>query len=156
AADVQRYLADEPVQACPPSASYRFRKFARRNKGKLALAGSVFLGLTVMAASIGWAVRDHLEREAGSQRVETARLAQVAEKVRESWNTARSLLVENKVVAARQKLVEAQTQLGNDRSALAELAGEVEVGAAQLDRFQRFHDLIDRAHEAETAPVLEA
>ena len=32
AADVQRYLADEPVQACPPSAGYRFRKFARRNK----------------------------------------------------------------------------------------------------------------------------
>jgi eukaryotic-like serine/threonine-protein kinase len=23
---------DEPVQACPPSAMYRFRKFARRNK----------------------------------------------------------------------------------------------------------------------------
>ena len=32
AADVQRYLKDEPVQACPPSAGYRFRKFARRNK----------------------------------------------------------------------------------------------------------------------------
>ena len=32
AADVQRYLADEPVQACPPSAGYRFRKFARRNQ----------------------------------------------------------------------------------------------------------------------------
>src|SRR5262245_59313234 len=29
AADVQRYLDDEPVQACPPSAGYRFRKFAR-------------------------------------------------------------------------------------------------------------------------------
>src|SRR5207244_1668933 len=33
AADVQRYLCDEPVQACPPSASYRLRKFARRNRG---------------------------------------------------------------------------------------------------------------------------
>src|SRR6187200_3048183 len=33
AADVQRYLADEPVQACPPSAGYRLRKFVRRNKG---------------------------------------------------------------------------------------------------------------------------
>src|SRR6185437_15719117 len=26
AMDVQRYLADEPVLACPPSAGYRFRK----------------------------------------------------------------------------------------------------------------------------------
>src|SRR5678810_1201609 len=33
AADVQRYLGDEPVLACPPSAGYRLRKFARRNKG---------------------------------------------------------------------------------------------------------------------------
>src|SRR5687768_9093751 len=32
AAEVQRYLSDETVQACPPSQLYRFRKFARRNK----------------------------------------------------------------------------------------------------------------------------
>src|SRR6202040_3517639 len=32
AADVQRYLLDEPVLACPPSPSYRLRKFARRNR----------------------------------------------------------------------------------------------------------------------------
>ncbi|HKB00814.1 MAG TPA: serine/threonine-protein kinase, partial [Gemmataceae bacterium] len=37
-ADVRRYLHDEPVQACPPSASYRLRKFARRNKRALAAA----------------------------------------------------------------------------------------------------------------------
>ena len=36
AADVQRYLADEPVEACPPSAWYRFRKFARRNRRAVA------------------------------------------------------------------------------------------------------------------------
>jgi serine/threonine-protein kinase len=33
ATDVQRYLHDEPVRACPPSTWYRFRKFARRNRG---------------------------------------------------------------------------------------------------------------------------
>src|SRR5258707_15689822 len=33
AADVQRYLNDEPVQACPPSAGYLLRKVARRNPG---------------------------------------------------------------------------------------------------------------------------
>jgi WD40 repeat protein/serine/threonine protein kinase len=32
AQDIQRYLADEPVQACPPSALYRLRTFVRRNK----------------------------------------------------------------------------------------------------------------------------
>ena len=33
AADVRRYLNDEPVLACPPSAGYRLPKFARRNRG---------------------------------------------------------------------------------------------------------------------------
>ena len=28
AADIERYLANEPVEACPPSAAYRLRKFA--------------------------------------------------------------------------------------------------------------------------------
>ena len=32
ARDVERYLADEPVEACPPSAAYRFRKFARKHR----------------------------------------------------------------------------------------------------------------------------
>ncbi len=38
AKDVERYLADRPVEACPPSASYRLRKFARRYKAPLAAA----------------------------------------------------------------------------------------------------------------------
>src|SRR5204862_254306 len=32
AADVHRYLADQPVLARPPSVPYRLRKFARRNR----------------------------------------------------------------------------------------------------------------------------
>jgi eukaryotic-like serine/threonine-protein kinase len=54
AQDVQRYLADEPVLACPPSAWYRLRKFARRNKGALALA--LGAALVVSLAVIGLAV----------------------------------------------------------------------------------------------------
>src|SRR5437773_4894862 len=45
AADMQRYLSDEPVQACPPSAGYRLRKFVRRNKGPVLAAFLVALAL---------------------------------------------------------------------------------------------------------------
>jgi len=38
ARDVGRYLSDEPVQACPPTATYKLRKFARRHKGPMATA----------------------------------------------------------------------------------------------------------------------
>jgi WD40 repeat protein/serine/threonine protein kinase len=54
ALDVQRYLADEPVQACPPSASYRLWKFARRHKPVVALSGvSCLAGLALLGAVVG-------------------------------------------------------------------------------------------------------
>jgi WD40 repeat protein/serine/threonine protein kinase len=56
AADVQRYLHDEPVQACPPSRWYRFRKFARRNKTVLATATAVGLAMLVAVGSLVGAV----------------------------------------------------------------------------------------------------
>ncbi len=49
AMDVQRYLADEPVQAGPPSAWYRLRKFARRNRTVLATASVVAASLVAVA-----------------------------------------------------------------------------------------------------------
>src|SRR5262249_10485140 len=57
--------------------------------------------------------------------------------------------------AAREKLAQARAQLGNDGAALGDLAAEVAASAAELDRFQQFLELIDRAHQAETAPLLE-
>jgi len=64
AIDIQRYLADEPVQACPPSAGYRLRKFLRRNRFGLAAAGLVLLVLISLSGSIGWAARDRAIRQA--------------------------------------------------------------------------------------------
>jgi len=58
AADVQRYLNDEEVVACPPSAAYRFRKFARRNKVALTTVLLVTTALMVgMLVSALQAVR---------------------------------------------------------------------------------------------------
>jgi non-specific serine/threonine protein kinase/serine/threonine-protein kinase len=50
ARDIERYLHDEPVQACPPSASYRFKKFIRRNKVAAAFIALLLIsvaGLTI-------------------------------------------------------------------------------------------------------------
>jgi tetratricopeptide (TPR) repeat protein len=54
AQDVQRYLADEPVLACPPSAGYRFRKFARRHKAALVTALVVVAALLTGTAVATW------------------------------------------------------------------------------------------------------
>jgi serine/threonine protein kinase/tetratricopeptide (TPR) repeat protein len=49
AADIERFLNDQPVEACPPSAAYRFRKFARRNKAPLAVTTTALLVLIAVA-----------------------------------------------------------------------------------------------------------
>jgi serine/threonine protein kinase len=73
AIDVQRYLADEPVQACPPSVGYRLRKFARRNKGPVLAAGLVLLAILAgSTVSIWQAVR-------ATRAAEAERLAKLAE-----------------------------------------------------------------------------
>lgn len=46
--DVQRFLKGDSVQACPPSASYRFRKFARKNRSLL-ITGSVITTILLVS-----------------------------------------------------------------------------------------------------------
>src|SRR5262249_48443682 len=54
AAAVQRSLQAERVQACPPSAWYRFRKFARRNRAALATTVVVVLAGLALLAGVLW------------------------------------------------------------------------------------------------------
>ena len=75
AADVQRYLADEPVLACPPSTWYRFRKFARRNRRALvmvsALGFAALVGVGALAAStvLVWEANKELKESADRERL---------------------------------------------------------------------------------------
>jgi serine/threonine-protein kinase len=68
ARDVERYLADEPVLARPPSTGYLCRKFARRHRRALAALAVLSVALLVavggVAASVGWATRDRSARQA--------------------------------------------------------------------------------------------
>ncbi len=88
ARDLGRYLDDEPVEARPPSLSYKLGKLARRNKRALATAallGIVVLGaLTVVAGSIGWAVRDRQNRQAVVERQVNSSLDEFAIAVKEN------------------------------------------------------------------------
>ena len=51
AMDVKRYLADEPVAACPPGATYRLRKFARKHRLQVLAGGAVVAAL--VAGTVG-------------------------------------------------------------------------------------------------------
>lgn len=53
-AELRRYLADEPVEAMPPSAGYRLRKYVRRNKVGVTAAALVLLALIAGVIGTGW------------------------------------------------------------------------------------------------------
>jgi tetratricopeptide (TPR) repeat protein len=66
ARDVEHYLRDEPVEACPPSATYRLRKFAKKNRAALTTAATIAVLLVAGIAMSAWqAVRaTQAERDA--------------------------------------------------------------------------------------------
>ena len=63
AADIQRHLDHEPVEASPPSAAYRARKFVRRHRVGVAASVAVLLALVGgLAASAALYVRSEQQR----------------------------------------------------------------------------------------------
>lgn len=56
AADVQRYLNDEPVQACPPSIAYTFRKWMHRNRWMVSIVSTIAVALIVSCTVSIWQV----------------------------------------------------------------------------------------------------
>jgi serine/threonine protein kinase len=82
AADVNRYLSDEPVQACPPSTGYRFRKFARRNKGTVLAVATIFLLLVAGISGTSWGLirAEHARKAEAEQRGRADEAAQKAKR----------------------------------------------------------------------------
>jgi non-specific serine/threonine protein kinase/serine/threonine-protein kinase len=67
AADVRRYLRNEPVLAGPPSASYRLRKFVRRHRGPVLAAVLLLVALLGGLSGTTWGlVRAEQARQAES------------------------------------------------------------------------------------------
>jgi serine/threonine protein kinase/tetratricopeptide (TPR) repeat protein len=109
--DVERYLREEPVQAGPPGAGYRLKKFVRRNKGRVAAAAAMLvLLLAGTAVSLWQAVRaTYAEGKATAEQQKTqAALAQVTAEQRK---TGAALAMET---AAKKQTVKALDTLTAD------------------------------------------
>jgi WD40 repeat protein len=104
--DVQRFLADEPVEARPPSVRYRVRKFVRRNRGGVLAAGAVLLALVVGVVGTTWGLVRATDAEADAR-------GEAAEKEKARKEAVEAL---GKVTAAE---AEARAALGSERHALS-------------------------------------
>ncbi|HJT33051.1 MAG TPA: tetratricopeptide repeat protein [Pirellulales bacterium] len=88
AADVRRYLKDEPVLAGPPSPWYRLRKFAWRNRLGVAAALSILLLILSLGVVVGW------QRKLANE--QTAREVALNEKVNRDLDEADALIEQDR------------------------------------------------------------
>jgi tetratricopeptide (TPR) repeat protein len=94
ARDIQRYLADEPVEAQPPSAGYRLRKFVHRNRGKVIAASLLLVVLLAGIFGTTWGLFLALAA------ADSEKKAKVAAEHREAETKAVLDFVENRVFSA--------------------------------------------------------
>jgi WD40 repeat protein len=95
AMDVQRFLVGEAVLAVPPSAGYRLRKFARRNKVPLLVAAGAMVLLLVIG--IGIPVNAILRKERDSALVNQNRAEHAEAKTRGALDDLRKAQREIKI-----------------------------------------------------------
>ena len=120
ARDIQRYLNDEAVEACPPSTVYRLRKFTRRHQGAVIATTAVSLALILGAGvAAGQAYR-----------------ATKAEKYAEE---------QLQIAQDQERLAKQQTQLAKKQKKLAEEAAQREGNLRAEAEQQR--DLAKKATE---------
>ncbi len=100
ARDLQRYLADEVVEARPPSTGYRLRKFVRRHRAQVIAASLVLVALLagIVGTTIGL-LRAEEQRGIAERRSEDlARANQQTEKEKaraeQNFATARALILD--------------------------------------------------------------
>jgi serine/threonine protein kinase len=126
AMDIQRYLADEPVQACRPSAGYRLRKFVRRHKGPVLAALLIVLALVAGVIGTTWGlIREQQQRRVVErQRNELAERNQALQAAREH---------ERLLNQRARQAIEAFTS----ETAIDQLTREKELSAEQKDFLEK-------------------
>ena len=131
AADLQRYLDDDVVEACPPSNWYRLRKYAGRHKGVLTAAGLIAITL----------------------------LASTAISVSYALQSARSeALAETRLQKSQQDFQRALTALDTvvdefSSAELAQLPGLARTRDATLERILTLYDEVAEDHAGETSAL---
>ena len=159
AADVQHYLNDEAVVACPPSAGYKFKTFARRNRAALTLAGlgaTAFIAVCI-ALVVGYRSRyEALQARTELERSEAARLEEQtareqAERARE--NARLDVLVEEGLRLASGNRHNIAAAIENFSTVLAKRPNDVSVHLYRGSAFHRHGQL--EAAEKDLSRALE-
>ncbi len=145
ARDIQRYLADEAVEARSPSIRYQVKKFVQRHRGAVLAAALVVLTLVVGVVGTTWGLI-------------RANAAAVAERLAKLDADEKKGLAEKAAAAEKQARLNQEQDLkyaqgiadfvGNDFLALTSVEGQDRFGGEgkeALDRHSTLEQLLDRA-----------
>jgi eukaryotic-like serine/threonine-protein kinase len=151
AMDIQRYLNNEPVVACPPSNIYQLRKWVRRNKlaftAGVVIAAALIIGL---GASTWMFLRERKARKRAVAAEQAQRKLREEAEMRELITQANQLSswatdLEPAVQARKKALVEQRRLLGNDNP---EIADSLEILGRFLTHQKKFSEADQVLQEA--------
>jgi serine/threonine protein kinase/Flp pilus assembly protein TadD len=149
AQDVVRYLADEPVEACPPSPTYRLGKFLRKHRRPLVTAAAFLILLLTAGVLIG----EQAMREARADRDRALEQVKRNVAIRNDLDQARALRDEARATRDSGKWARARAQ-AQRALALVEAGPTDEALAAQVRQLQE--DLDDEQKDRQLLADLEA
>ncbi|HZN36336.1 MAG TPA: serine/threonine-protein kinase, partial [Pirellulaceae bacterium] len=158
ARDIERYLHDEPVEACPPSLRYRLGKVLRRHRGPAIAAALVLLALLVgmVGTTLGLV-------QANAERNKARKLAALAAKEATNAEQAAAAEAEQRRRADEEAAAARAVRdfLQDDLLRQASMIHQAETGSV-IDDGTRFvlnptiNELLDRAAAELTADKIEA
>jgi tetratricopeptide (TPR) repeat protein len=130
AREIQRYLADEPVEARPPTAGYRLGKFLRRNKGPVLAASLLLLTLVggIAGTTLGMLRAERLRGEAeearGHEADQRARAEKARDRTRQALDAMTSSVTGDSLTAQKELSGEQKKFLTEVLTYYQEFAGE--------------------------------
>jgi len=132
AADIERHLNSEPVEACPPSAVYRLRKLMRRNRLAFTFASVIILLLVAGIGGSTWqAVRatraekqalSAQQRAEGAEKLAIERLTRVQAEERRADEAKRDAMAQrDSAIKTRKALEDSEkaARMAEERAKLA-------------------------------------
>ncbi len=152
ARDLRRYLDGDPVDAGPPSTTYRLRKFARKHHMVLATVGAfavlLLAATTVSVALALWADRERVRavKAESDAKAESARALNAEGKARAEG--ARAVKAQDEAKAESARAVKAESQ------AKAEKARAEQREQLAIDAVKRFGEVIRAWPELKNEPAL--
>jgi eukaryotic-like serine/threonine-protein kinase len=151
AADLRRYLNDEPVLARPAGAAYRLRKYARRHRAAVGVATGLVVLLTTFSIVQGLELR-RITQERDRANRERDHASRITDFMTGMFKVADPSEARGNSITAREILDKASNEIGSGLARDAESQSQMlHVMAStylNLGLYGRAHDLAKRALDA--------